>query len=328
MSESTYKTYQKWAYDLDHKYFEPTLTIVRLDEQDDGTIYQCAIEFSSTYRDRSDVYGVILGMTENALTMSVGLMKEEKSKLPEGLDEGNLKHDEFGGAYTSVSPWNKSVHDGLLEALKIITLSSSKEDSSEVTVDDDAKTVDDYEATIIDDDAKTVDDYEATIIDGQSEASLDDQPDDELEVTIVEETIPISPAKLDEVDSEATLGPIAETPTIDDDETDDIPIPEEVAAIQEASRPEEFPEEQFHPQVNPEAPPKGGGAAVTSLVLGIISIATPCCPLLYFPLAIAGIICGIVGLQSKKRGLAIAGLICSAIGLFEGLFTTMMWFVR
>ena len=66
--------------------------------------------------------------------------------------------------------------------------------------------------------------------------------------------------------------------------------------------------------------PKGGGAAITSLICGIIGLVTSfvamCCyGIIPIPLCIAGIITGFIGLKSDKRGMAIGGLICSIIGL-------------
>lgn len=61
--------------------------------------------------------------------------------------------------------------------------------------------------------------------------------------------------------------------------------------------------------VNANGNTSGGGAAIASLVLGIVSFVCCCCGIT----AIPGIICGILGLKSDKRGIAIAGLIISSI---------------
>jgi predicted Zn finger-like uncharacterized protein len=59
----------------------------------------------------------------------------------------------------------------------------------------------------------------------------------------------------------------------------------------------------------------GGGAATASLVLGLIAIIAWCCPLIGFPVTVAGLICGCIGLKSQNnKGAAIAGLILN--GLF------------
>ena len=55
----------------------------------------------------------------------------------------------------------------------------------------------------------------------------------------------------------------------------------------------------------------GNGAAVASLIISIISVVCCCCGII----AIPGLICGILGLKSKNRGMAIAGIIISAIVL-------------
>jgi hypothetical protein len=60
----------------------------------------------------------------------------------------------------------------------------------------------------------------------------------------------------------------------------------------------------------------GAGMAVASLVLGILSIVTFWAWFLVVPLSVVGIIMGALGRRSiSRRGLAIAGLICSIIGL-------------
>lgn len=76
------------------------------------------------------------------------------------------------------------------------------------------------------------------------------------------------------------------------------------------------------------------GRAITSLVLGIVSIVLGCLPLV-------GIICGTIAIilfikvnsdfnerqgQLKGKGLAIAGLVTGIIGVLIGLFYTVYWF--
>jgi len=70
------------------------------------------------------------------------------------------------------------------------------------------------------------------------------------------------------------------------------------------------------------------GPAVASLVCGALSlmlVVTPCCGVVSIPLALAGGICGVVGLTQTNsgertgRGIAIGGIICSvltAVGFF------------
>ena len=69
---------------------------------------------------------------------------------------------------------------------------------------------------------------------------------------------------------------------------------------------------------NPERTSAGAsGVAVASLVLGILSMPMICCCHLNVPVAIAGIVCGILGMQknSQSRGMALAGLILSILSL-------------
>ncbi len=56
------------------------------------------------------------------------------------------------------------------------------------------------------------------------------------------------------------------------------------------------------------------GLAITSLVLGIVGLfASP--HLIGFPIQIVGIVMGVLGKKSTKRGMAITGLILSIIGV-------------
>ncbi len=65
------------------------------------------------------------------------------------------------------------------------------------------------------------------------------------------------------------------------------------------------------------------GCAIASLVLGIVALLTSCC--FYYisiPLAVIGIILGIVGIKSQKRGkgMGIAGLVCSLVSIAPAVF--------
>jgi hypothetical protein len=64
----------------------------------------------------------------------------------------------------------------------------------------------------------------------------------------------------------------------------------------------------------------GGGLAITSMVLGIISIVFCWFFYLSLPVAIVGLILSIVARRSPvRRGIATAGLVCSIIGLVFSL---------
>jgi hypothetical protein len=57
------------------------------------------------------------------------------------------------------------------------------------------------------------------------------------------------------------------------------------------------------------------GLAITSLVLGILSL---CASVLWYfggPISIVGIVLGLLGMKSSGKRMAIAGIILSAIGL-------------
>jgi len=60
----------------------------------------------------------------------------------------------------------------------------------------------------------------------------------------------------------------------------------------------------------------GSGAAIASLVLGIVGLIMWLLPILGYPVTIVGLVLGIKGRKSIKRGVAIAGIILSSIGLF------------
>jgi len=57
------------------------------------------------------------------------------------------------------------------------------------------------------------------------------------------------------------------------------------------------------------------GLAITSLALGIFSLLAWFLPICGFPISVIGLILGIIGMNSSKRGLAIAGIVMSSIGL-------------
>jgi RsiW-degrading membrane proteinase PrsW (M82 family) len=74
-------------------------------------------------------------------------------------------------------------------------------------------------------------------------------------------------------------------------------------------------------------PAPTNGLAVTSMVLGILSVVLFCAWYLTLPLGIAAVVLGIVGLNqiNKKqfsgssKGMAIAGLITGGVGLLLGI---------
>ena len=68
------------------------------------------------------------------------------------------------------------------------------------------------------------------------------------------------------------------------------------------------------PAYAPAAAP-GSGLATASLILGIIALLAWLLPLLGFPIAVLGIIFGVMGRRGPKKGMATGGLVCSAIGL-------------
>jgi hypothetical protein len=80
--------------------------------------------------------------------------------------------------------------------------------------------------------------------------------------------------------------------------------------------------------------PRFNPLALTSMILGILSIPMCCCQALSVPLAIAGLVLGIIGLTKiranpqgwKGGGMAIAGIATSSVGIILsliGLLTTI-----
>ena len=59
----------------------------------------------------------------------------------------------------------------------------------------------------------------------------------------------------------------------------------------------------------------GRGKATASLVLGLVAIVGWCIPLVGVPLTITGLVLGIKGLGSSRRGMAIAGITLCTIFL-------------
>ncbi len=84
----------------------------------------------------------------------------------------------------------------------------------------------------------------------------------------------------------------------------------------------------LEPEILPKPTPDADRcwAGVTALVLGLINLFAWCLPICGAPLAIAGIIIGVVGLKSPNRGISIAGIILSAIGLILSVVATVAFF--
>jgi hypothetical protein len=73
--------------------------------------------------------------------------------------------------------------------------------------------------------------------------------------------------------------------------------------------------------------PKFHPLAITSMILGILSIPTCCCWFAGSPLSIAGLVLGIIAMTKiranptmlKGGGMAIAGIVCSSVGIILDL---------
>ena len=69
----------------------------------------------------------------------------------------------------------------------------------------------------------------------------------------------------------------------------------------------------------PFARPDHYGAAITSLILGIFGLAAWLVPICGLPMAVIGLILGIVGKDSSRRGMAVAGIVLAIITLVLGI---------
>lgn len=78
-----------------------------------------------------------------------------------------------------------------------------------------------------------------------------------------------------------------------------------------------------HPTVT-ASQPNHEGSAIAALILGIVNLGSWCIPICGLPLAVAGIIVGIIGLKSTQRTMAIIGLILSVISFFLSIITTIL----
>lgn len=87
-----------------------------------------------------------------------------------------------------------------------------------------------------------------------------------------------------------------------------------------------FDQNPFSSSVSPDPTPfpknphvQTNALAIVSLVFGILSLTMGCCCLLYIPLGLVAVICGILGIanaeQSGGKGMAIAGLVCGGLAL-------------
>lgn len=83
----------------------------------------------------------------------------------------------------------------------------------------------------------------------------------------------------------------------------------------------------YTPQMQEPVNKAGNGAAITSMILGIISIVCCCCCGMGVLFGVSAIIFAIVSGKKKGRiqGMAIAGLVCGIIGLVMGFCGDIFW---
>jgi len=100
----------------------------------------------------------------------------------------------------------------------------------------------------------------------------------------------------------------------------DVPVPEPEAPVEVLHGPYAAPDDYGPQPASPSAPAQ---MAITSLILGIVSLCFSCCCLIGLPTAIVGIVLGNRGLESRHRGFAIAGIVLSVLGLLAALGMTI-----
>lgn len=66
------------------------------------------------------------------------------------------------------------------------------------------------------------------------------------------------------------------------------------------------------------------GLATAALVLGIVGIPLACCAYLAIIPGLLGVIFGILGIKSSKKGMAIAGIICGLVAIVAGITVTFI----
>jgi hypothetical protein len=80
-------------------------------------------------------------------------------------------------------------------------------------------------------------------------------------------------------------------------------------------------------------PTSANALGIVSLVLGILSIPLGCCSFFGLIMPIPAIVCGVLGIrkasqgQANNKGLAIAGLICGIVGLIISLTFITLYLV-
>ncbi len=71
-------------------------------------------------------------------------------------------------------------------------------------------------------------------------------------------------------------------------------------------------------------PEEKKGMSIASLVLGICGIVGCCLPILGYPVAITGLVLGIIGKNKGAKNLAIAGIIVSSVTLGLTLINSIL----
>ncbi|MEG2377009.1 MAG: DUF4190 domain-containing protein [Clostridia bacterium] len=82
---------------------------------------------------------------------------------------------------------------------------------------------------------------------------------------------------------------------------------------------------QQTPVENSDANGKSG-MATASMVLGIISIVFGCCFYISLPIAIVGLVLGILSYKSNKSGMALAGIIMSSVAIVVTVIVIILGF--
>jgi hypothetical protein len=84
--------------------------------------------------------------------------------------------------------------------------------------------------------------------------------------------------------------------------------------------------EQFSSfSLEPSTAPPGDkkGFAIAALIFGILNLCAWFLPIFGFPLAVVGIILGVLGIRSSQKTLAIIGIVLSALSLIATIINSL-----
>lgn len=66
------------------------------------------------------------------------------------------------------------------------------------------------------------------------------------------------------------------------------------------------------------------GMSIASMILGLVGLVAWCLPIVGFPVTIAGLVLGILGIKKGGKGMAIAGIVLCSITLIITLVNSVL----